>query len=277
MDVPLNQVFFPATFPELFSAWEKFPDAVPFAGGTEIMRNQGRRILGLPRNILCLDKLGELRRITRTERYLEIGAMVSLNDIIYLGKAVPEALVRCLESIAGPHVRNLVTIGGNLCYKHRRLNAFAPMIALDALFELRSKSSARWISASRFASLVDGWNAYEIVSRIRIPLEQWDYSIYKKFSRQETDDSVGAAVLILRNEKNILTDIRIVFAGKTVLRDKNLESLLIGKKLPLAKKDAAVFVDRWDACLSSIHEVSPLLRSGVLSFIRAGVSVLTDT
>jgi CO/xanthine dehydrogenase FAD-binding subunit len=275
MDVPLNQVFFPETFSELFSSWEKFPDAAPFAGGTEIMRYQGRRILKLPRNILCLDKLGELRRITRTERYLEIGSMVSLNGIIYLGKAVPEALVHCLEGVAGHHVRNLATIGGSLCYKHRRLNVFAPMIALDALFELRSKSSARWISASRFASLVDDWNAYEIVSRIRIPLDQWDYSMYKKFSRQEADDNYGAAVLILRNEKNILADLRIVFAGKTVLHDRNLESLIIGKKLPLAKKDAAVFVDRWGAYLSCIQEVSPLLRSGVLSFIRAGVSVMT--
>jgi CO/xanthine dehydrogenase FAD-binding subunit len=276
MDVPLNQVFFPTTFQELFSAWEKFPDAVPFAGGTEIMRNQGRRILKLPRNILCLDKLIELRRITRTERYLEIGAMVSLNDIIYLGKVVPEALARCLEGIAGPQVRNLATIGGNLCYKQRRLNAFAPMVALDALFELRSKSSARWISASRFVSLVDNWSAYEIVSRIRVPLDQWDYSVYKRFSHQETDGKDGAAVFVLRNEKNILTDLRIVFAGKIVIRDKNLESLLIGRSLPLAKKDVVAFANRWEACLSGIHEISPLLRSGILSFIKSGVSVLTD-
>ncbi|MDR0643994.1 MAG: FAD binding domain-containing protein [Treponema sp.] len=276
MDVPLNQVFFPSTFQELFSIWEKFPDAAPFAGGTEIMRNQGRRIPKLPRNILCLDKLDELRRITRTERYLEIGAMVPINDIIYLGKVVPEALARCLEGIAGPHVRNLATIGGNLCYKHRRLNAFAPMVALDALFELRSQSSARWISASRFSLLVDHWNAHEIVSRIRVPLEQWDYSVYKEFNHQETEDSHGAAVLILRNEKNILTDLRVVFAGRTILRDKNLESLLIGRRLPLTKKDAVSFVSHWDTYLSNIDEMPSLLRSGILSFIKSGVSVLTD-
>ncbi|MDR0410496.1 MAG: FAD binding domain-containing protein [Treponema sp.] len=276
MDVPLNQVFSPATFQELFSAWEKFPDAVPFAGGTELMRNQGRRIPRLPRNILYLDKLDELKRITRTERYLEIGAMVPLNDIIYLSKVVPDALIRCLESIAGPQVRNLATIGGNLCYKHRRLNTFTLMVALDALFELRAQYSARWISASRFASLVDQWESHEIVSRIRIPLDQWDYSMYKKFSHQEIDDWDGSAVLILRSEKNILIDLRIVFAGRIILRDRNLESLLIGRSLPLTEKDAVSFINHWDVCLSGIREVSPLFRSGILSFIKSGISALTD-
>ncbi|MDR0786018.1 MAG: FAD binding domain-containing protein [Treponema sp.] len=276
MDVPLNQVFFPSTFQELFSAWEKFPNAVPFAGGTEIMRNQGRRIPKLPRDVLCLDKLDELKRITRTERYLEIGAMVPLNDIIYLGKAVPDALICCLKNIAGPQVRNLATIGGNLCYKHRRLNAFTLMVALDALFELRSQYSARWISASRFASLVDHWDVREIISRIRVPLDQWDYFVYKKFSSQETDNRDGASILILRSEKNILTDLRIVFAERTIIRDKNLESILIGRSLPLTEKDAVNFVNHWSVYLSGIREVSPLLRSIILNFIKSGVSALTD-
>ncbi|MDR1597168.1 MAG: FAD binding domain-containing protein, partial [Treponema sp.] len=90
MDALHNQVFFPTTLPELFSAWARFPDAVPFAGGTELLRNQGKQVLNLPRNILSLDQLDELHRITRTERYLEIGAMVKISDIIRLGKTVPE-------------------------------------------------------------------------------------------------------------------------------------------------------------------------------------------
>ena len=134
MAAPLNQVFFPSTFQELFTAWNRFPDAVPFAGGTGIIRGQGDQTLALPRNILYLDKLNDLRRITRTERYLEIGAMVRLNEIIRLGKIVPEALTRCLEHIAGHHIRNQATIGGNICYPRRRLDSAAPLVALDAHF-----------------------------------------------------------------------------------------------------------------------------------------------
>ena len=71
-----NQAFSPSSFPELFSFWARYPDAVPYAGGAELVRNQGRRVLSLPQNILSLDKMAELRHITRTERYLELGAML---------------------------------------------------------------------------------------------------------------------------------------------------------------------------------------------------------
>ncbi|MDR2133841.1 MAG: FAD binding domain-containing protein, partial [Treponema sp.] len=94
MAAPPNQVFFPTGFQELFTAWNRFPGAEPFAGGTGFIRGQGRPVLILPAVILSLDKLEELHRITRTERYLEIGAMVPLNRVIRLGKIVPEILTR---------------------------------------------------------------------------------------------------------------------------------------------------------------------------------------
>jgi CO/xanthine dehydrogenase FAD-binding subunit len=278
MDVPLNQVFFPTGFGELFSAWNKFPDAVPFAGGTGIMRNQGRRIPRLPQNLLCLDRLEELRRITRTERYLEIGAMVKLNEIISLGKVAPKVFIRCLENIAGPQLRNLATIGGNLCSKTRRLDASAPMIALDALYELRSGAASRWISASRFSSLQStlAINEQELLTRIRIPLELWDYSVYKKFKPQETGGPDGAAVFILKNRKNVLTDFRFVFAGEMTLRNKNTESLLVGKNLPLGKKDVAGFVEQFSTYLTGLGTVAVLLQTSLLNFIESSLIAITD-
>ncbi|MDR0374702.1 MAG: FAD binding domain-containing protein [Treponema sp.] len=277
MDVSLNnQVFSPASFGELFSAWSKYPDATPFAGGTEIMRRQGRHLPHLPRNILCLDKLVDLRRITRTERYLELGAMVTLNEILRLGKAVPEVFIRCLELIAGAQVRNIATIGGNLCYKARRLDASAPLIGLDALYELRCATSARWIAASRFSSLSKSLalNEQELLTRIRIPLEPWDYSVYKKFKRQETGEFAGGAVFLVRSEKNTLTGLRVVFAGDVVLRDKNSESLLVGKRLPLDKKDAAGFAERWNAYFEGIGNQDFFFKASLLKFITSSLDAL---
>ncbi|MDR2793657.1 MAG: FAD binding domain-containing protein [Treponema sp.] len=277
MDVPLNnQVFFPATFGELFSVWGKFPDAVPFAGGTDIMQYQGRRVPCLPHNLLYLDKLADLRRITRTERYLELGAMVTLNEIIYLGKVVPEVFIRCLEGIAGPQVRNIATIGGNLCHKGWRLDTFAPLLGLDALYELRNAAFARWIAASRFASMPESLalNERELLTRIRIPLEPWDYSAYKKFKRQETGESSGCAIFLVRSEKNALTGLRVVFAGGVILRDKNSESLLIGKRLPLDEKDAAGFIERWNTYLDGVGNTDALFRSSLLKFIGSCLDVL---
>jgi CO/xanthine dehydrogenase FAD-binding subunit len=274
----LTQVFFPLSFQELFAAWTRFPDAVPFAGGTELIRHQGVPVLSLPQNILSLDKIDELQRITRTERYLEIGAMVKLGDIIKLGKIVPEALRRCLEGIGGPQLRGLATIGGNLCTADRRLDAAAPMIALDAVYELRNASSSRWISASRF-SLLPGplaFNPQELLTRIRIPLDQWNYTAYRKFGSRDNNKAGGALIFVIKTPKNVLTDIRIVFAGEGILRDKNNEILLIGKQLPLNRRDAGIFVDHWKTYLSALESPAFIVRSEILNFIESLIFNLAD-
>jgi CO/xanthine dehydrogenase FAD-binding subunit len=279
MDAPHSQVFFPATMQELFSSWARFPGAVPYAGGTELVRNQKGRRLSLPRDILSLDRLDELRRITRTERYLEIGAMVRINEIINLGKIVPQALVLTLRGIAAPPIRNLATLGGAICYSSRRLDAAAPLIALDARYELRTAAQSRWISASRFSSLPGppAVDPQELLTRVRIPLEQWDYTLYRKFKPAYPGDaSEGAAVFIVRIQKNILTDIRVVFAGRVILRDKNSESVLAGKQLPLERKEARHFIELWEAYLSGVVIPGGLLRVKALNFIESSILGLTD-
>jgi CO/xanthine dehydrogenase FAD-binding subunit len=250
----LNQVFFPSNFQELFSAWNRFPDAVPFAGGSALIRAQGRRSPVLPRNILSLENLDELKRITRTERYLEMGAMVRLNEILRLGKIVPEVLSKCLQAIAGPQLRNTATIGGNISNPSCRLDTTAPLIALDAHYELRNSQSARWISASRFSALPGppSLAPQELLTRIRVPLEQWNYSLYRKFKSLGSSQPGGVVIFILRNRKNILEDIRVVYSGNSVLREKNAEALLVGKKLPLDRKDALSFVERWETYLEAL-------------------------
>jgi CO/xanthine dehydrogenase FAD-binding subunit len=274
----LNQVFFPGSFPELFTVWTRFPDAVPFAGGTEIIRNQGTAHLTLPQTILSLDKIDELGRITRSERYLEIGAMVKLNEITRMGKIVPEALTRCIEGIAGPQLRNMATIGGNLCVRNRRLDISAPLVALDAVYELRNAQNARWISASRFSTPPGppAIGPQELLTRIRIPLEQWSYTAHRKFGNRNSEKNDGVMVVILKNQKTTLTNIRLVFAGEGMIRDKNAEALLVGKHLPLNRRDAADFVEQWRVYLSGLDKSAPLIHSEILNFIESLMSNLSD-
>jgi CO/xanthine dehydrogenase FAD-binding subunit len=287
----LNQVFYPSSFQELFTAWSRFPTAQPFAGGTALIRSQGKEILKLPINILSLDKLEELHRITRTERYLEIGAMVPLNKIIRLGKIVPEVLMLCLRNIAGPQLRNIATIGGNICYPFRRLNIAVPLVALDAHYELRNSQNIRWISASRFSSLTGppAINPQELLTRIRIPLDQWNYSIYRKFKRGKPGNPGEVMAFLIKNQKNILTDIRVIFGSEVIFRDKNSETLLIGKTLPLDKNDAMDFVEHWRTYLSALESpvysadsasqsppLDDLTKAELLNFIRSNILTLAE-
>ncbi|MDR2392870.1 MAG: FAD binding domain-containing protein [Treponema sp.] len=278
MDVERNQIWFPTSFQELFSTWKQFPDALPFAGGTQFLRGQAQRVPVFPRNILSLDRLEELHRITRTERYLEIGAMVKLNELINLGKVVPEVLTQCLLGITGPQIRSLATIGGNICTPTCRLDATAPMIALDAHYEVRNATATRWIATSRFYSAEGALSLgpQELLTRIRIPLDQWTYSAYTKYKPQETGAESEVMVLILRNQKNVLTDIRIVFAGDRVIHDKSSESLLMGKRLPLERKHVLMVVDHWKTHLALGYQVEDLLQARLVNFIESSLLALTN-
>ena len=277
MDAHHNQVFYPASFNDLFSAWNRFPAAKPYAGGTDLIWRQGKNILDLPPIILCLDKLEDLYRITRTERYLEIGSMVKLNQIIWLGKVVPKSLRTCLENIAGIQLRNIATIGGSICCPSRLLDTSAPFTALDAQFELRTAQSSRWISAARFYSSQERivMEPQELLTRIRLPLDQWDYSTYKKFHTGDIESS-EVMVFLAKTQKNILTDIRVVFKGDTILRNKNSEGILIGKQLPLSRREADVFVKNWSEFLTDNHDIKEISKKQLINCIEINVYNLSE-
>jgi CO/xanthine dehydrogenase FAD-binding subunit len=286
-----TQVFFPLNFQELFSTWSRLSNAVLYAGGVETVRNQSKRTPALPQNVISLAKLDELGKIGRSERYLEIGAMVKLNQIINLGKIVPEALHMSLQNIDSPQLRSLVTIGGNLCNPARRLDASAPMIALDAQYELRTSQSSRWISASRFSSQPGPpiIAPHELLTRIRVPLEPWTYTWYRKFTNPGPYEPGGAILLIVKIQKNILTDIRVIYSGLIILREKNSETMLAGKHLPLEKKETRLFLDKWKAYLSVFDGIEKsvfpgegslfnpeLIKEQILRFIESTLTHISE-
>jgi xanthine dehydrogenase iron-sulfur cluster and FAD-binding subunit A len=160
------------------------------------------------------------------------------------------------------------------------MDSCAALIALDARYELRKVSSTRWIAASRFspASLAPN----ELLTRIRIPLELWNYSLCQKIHRTDMTNpdnierDAGVIVFLLRNQKNILTNIKIVFAGNIILEDRNTERLLIGMSLPLSRKAALTLIAQWEAYLSTLGFEDSLVRSELLNFIETSLLGLTE-
>ena len=274
-----KQVLRPATLPELYTLWNRLPGAVPFAGGTTLTwRGTGgirgvRESQELPSEILSLERIADLRTITRTERYLEIGSMVRLSEIIALGKTVPAAFSQTLEGIAGPQVRNLATIGGNICTAG---DTTAPLSALDARYELRSATGSRWIPALRFSSHPEMLEKGELLTRIRIPLDEWDYTVYRKFHVSDPEDEGGVLILLVRNQKNVLSKIQVVFAGGTLLRDKDTETFLEGKALPLDRRDAVHCRKCWETSLEGLEKPGPPLRARIVNAVEAGIAGLAD-
>ena len=291
-----NMVLYPSSYSELFALWNRYPRAVPFAGGTALIREQGRQVFELPPIILSLEGLEEMRRISRSERYLEIGAMVTLSQILHLGKVVPAALCRCLEHIAGLQLRNMATIGGNICFSGGRLDSPAVLAALDAQYELRNAQSSRWISAPRFftalsapvpsapalsaassdatAQNTTALKPNELLTRIRIPLDNWDYSAYKKIEGQASRSKV--VVFLAKTQKTTLNDIRIVYKNNMIWRNKDSETMLIGRRLPLNHKIAVDFIKSWETFLSGIQNIDELSAKELFNFIKIHINNLSE-
>ncbi|MCL2558090.1 MAG: FAD binding domain-containing protein [Treponema sp.] len=263
-----DTVFRPESYAELFSQWEKSPDAEILAGGTEIMRRLGgRRAAPLPRSLIVLDGIEEMRRISRSESYLEIGAAATLSRIIELGKHAPGALLRCLRGIACPQLRGMASLGGNV---FSGLDASAALVALDAQYELRRAQSARWIAAARFAPAPG-----ELICRIRVPLDAWDFSEFRKFPGRS--DSGGIAVFLAKAQKNTLTDVRVICKDALeTMRDKDAQDMLIGKRLPLARKTASAFAAHWKERLRSAEGADDVLTGEFAAFIEATAQSLAE-
>jgi CO/xanthine dehydrogenase FAD-binding subunit len=165
------------------------------------------------------------------------------------------------------------------------------MIALDAQYELRTAQSSRWVSAFRFSSQPGplSLTGQEMLTRIRVPLEPWTFTWYRKFNFSLASRPGGCILLILRNQKDILTDIRVLYLSQAIFREKDGESMLIGKHLPLDRRDASAFVDAWKNYLSSMREgenaefpgiygnLSPgLIKTQILRFIESTLMHISD-
>jgi len=94
-------------------------DAMLIAGGTDLLPNMKRR-QQVPTTLVGLRRIAELRRITNGDG-LTIGAGVTLTGLIRDARVRQSygALWQAASQVATPHLRNMGTLGGNVCLDTR--------------------------------------------------------------------------------------------------------------------------------------------------------------
>ncbi|MCK4540970.1 MAG: FAD binding domain-containing protein [Spirochaetales bacterium] len=232
-----SHIYVPRNLGELLAIRKIRPDALLFAGGTYILKDNQEKVPELPRHIIYLMDIDELKRVSRTERYLEIGAAVSINRILHVGKhLLPRALWDALKGIGPPALLNQATLGGNLCVRKERMSAYHVLLLMDVKIELRRTGSSRWIPLQRFIDLEPLIENGEVVTRIRIPFTSWDFQIYRRL--QDGKDGLTYCALASR-QKEVLSAFTFSFGalGPHVIRSREVESALLGRKLPLTERD----------------------------------------
>ena len=143
------EFFQPATWPEALAIKAARPDAVPIAGGTDVMVEinlDHRR----PEAVIDLTPIRELTEWGTDNGWLRIGAGMSYTRLIdELGDRLP-GLAIASRTVGSPQIRNRGTVGGNLGTASPAGDAHPPLLATDAVVELASVSGSRRVPVREF-------------------------------------------------------------------------------------------------------------------------------
>jgi carbon-monoxide dehydrogenase medium subunit len=175
-----------------------------------------------------------LRDVRKTAEGISIGAAVRISEVA--GSAdLPACLRQGASAIGSPQIRNLATIGGNVCNASPCGDTLAPLVALDAAFVLRSAKGARTVAAAQFFQgpkktvLLPG----EILVEIRIPGRLLAGASAFRFIGKRNGQAisqVNAAAWVLV-EKGAVREARIAVGSvaPVPLRLPKAEALLAGR------------------------------------------------
>ena len=236
----------PTNLTEAAELLKKHNNASILAGGTDLIPQMYDGKIS-PEHIVNIKKIPELSEISYDDSHgLTLGSLVKFNEIIYSNTVQSNYPILCEVSkkIASHQVRNLATVGGNICNAAPSADSAPILIALDSSVTIvgpgttkRKLLLEKFFTGPGITALEPG----EILKNIEIPqIKPKTGMAYVKHTIRKALEIavVGVAGLIqLDKDSDKCTSARIVVAAcaPTPLRVQKAEELLIGKKI--SKKD----------------------------------------
>jgi CO/xanthine dehydrogenase FAD-binding subunit len=139
----------PQTWDDALAAKAAHPDALPIAGGTDVMveLNFDKR---RPPALLDLTRIAELAEWGSDGGLLRIGAGVTYRRLVEeLGGRLP-GLAMAARTVGSPQIRNRGTVGGNLGSASPAGDAHPPLLAAGADVEVASVRGTRRVPVAAF-------------------------------------------------------------------------------------------------------------------------------
>jgi xanthine dehydrogenase FAD-binding subunit len=238
-------------------------DCVIMAGGTDVMvlHKSGRGVpLKLPKPIVFIDHLSELKQVYQNHKDLHIGACCTYTELLEY-PLIPFALKNAIKTIAAPAIRNRGTLGGNICNASPAGDTLPLLYVYNAKLLLRSVNGDRVVAINDFIQGPRRVQRFhnEILAEIILPsvLEEGSHVVFEKVGNRNADAiaKVGFAGYIRINDARI-DDVRFAFGavGPTMVRSIDIEKKLDGKTIPLAEADIAQVVAAFDQIIKPIDD-----------------------
>jgi carbon-monoxide dehydrogenase medium subunit/xanthine dehydrogenase FAD-binding subunit len=228
----------PKTLGEALAAMHEHAGHIrPLAGGTDLMIELRNELQAFPGMDFALDltRVGELTGISEENGLVRIGSMathdaVSRSPLVH---AAADMLAQACFSVGAQQIRNVATIGGNICNAAVAADTLSPLAALDACVTLQSVSGTRELPLTEFVTGAGKTAIHpdELLVRLAFrPLTAWRTVFVKLGRRKALAISRINAAVALRFENGKIADARIspgcVFASPR--RVSSAEQLLLG-------------------------------------------------
>jgi len=222
----------PKTLSEAMDAFAHAPRPLaPIAGGTDLLLDleQGRH--SPVQTLIDVTSIAEMTALEVRGDELFIGASVPVNRIVLDPLAVPhaQALTEACNLIAGPQVRNVATLGGNVAHALPAADGTIALLALDAQAEIASLALS---GADGQAQAVETERSRRAgVGTYRIPFKDLFLGPGKSSLKQGEELLVGFYIQTLKVSKTF----RVSSCFKRIMRPQ-------GVALPIL--NCAVWIER---------------------------------
>jgi carbon-monoxide dehydrogenase medium subunit len=230
---------------EAIAALHEHDRASLLAGGTDLLALMK---LGVeePDCLVNLKEISGLDTIREEDGVLRIGALTRISRI--LGSSLIKNGYRALHEstldFGTPPIRNMATIGGNICRSSPSADTVPPLVAYDAELRLVGRDGERAVSLVEFFT-GPGKNVLdrEVLTEIRLRLPDCPTgSAFAKLNRTSSDLAKVNCAVVTRIRDGRCDEVRIVLGAVAdrPIRAKAAEQMLRGMELDDRRIDAAV-------------------------------------
>ena len=249
----------PKTVGEAVALLAKHPEAVLIAGGSDVLiKMREGKLAGC--ELVSIFQLDELRGVKMdADGALRILPLTSFSHITkdpLIQKYYP-VLGEAVDQVGGPQLRNIGTIGGNICNGVTSADSASTQLAYDAVLEITGEAGVRRLPIGEFyigpgkVALEKG----ELLTAILIPRESYEncFGYYIKYAMRNAMDiaTIGCSVnVLLSPDKKTVLRARIGYgvAGPVPMRAATAEAFATGK--PVCNETVDGFAK---AALSDVH------------------------
>jgi len=232
----------PKTIEEACSLLSQFGnEASVLAGGTDLIPRIKRGLIA-PKCVVNIKKIPSLDRIKEEKgRGLRIGVLTGLSELTtntLIRERFP-MLRTAASSIGSLQVRNLATLGGNLCNAAPSADMAPGLLVMDSTVQIAGAAGHRELGLEDFfvGPGIVNLGKGEILTEVYVPFPPGNTrQIYLKHSVRRSMDIalVGVAVSLSFEEKTgLCKKARIAFGAvaPTPIRAKKTEKMILGKRL----------------------------------------------